>query len=853
MKISLKCLWLLASKIYKENKRRNLAIIIAISMATMFIVVVFSVTNSIQTMTFIQNLKVVGTRAEGMFYNLTAEEYDSLSQNPMFSDVSYSAFIGNVNVEKKGKTIEVRYIEEKAAEWCFSRLKEGQWAETSDEIVVDELFFAYTGEQYKIGDKLSLQLIIQGSNVEKEFIISGICESNKSSGISNLYISKSYLDEWLQIISEGVLQNQDISAAMRTMYCRFEYTNDSEEMMRNIWKQYYPEKTPDFRVNLAYGTEKTGATSIMIFVLIGVIVLCTYLTIYTVYYISATRDVQFYGQLKLIGLSNRQIGFLMKTQTFLQYVIAMPIGLLMGCGMGYVVLPLIISLAGYDSTAVFYMKWEHLLYAIGISLFCVVIGLRKPIKIISRISPIHTVGFAGIGKVKRKERKSSKVTLGQLALRNLQRYKHRMVLISASISVVLILFVCTSDMLSSVSLEGYMSFRKLPADFVIGTEKFVDEDLPMASVKRNISPLGDGSEPWIIENAILEDICKICPDEKIEPYYYLYNLHYNNSVTTERYINLYNAGKLVGDSYMIERLADYIKNDEKLLYWIEQRYYVDFETLERCKVVEGTLDKERFETGNYVVLIKSPYVADDGIIYHAGEKIELSEWVDGESFETLEDGTDQWLGEEKKEYEVMAVVDDVPLICVNFEAPIIAFLPSCRMPEGEVPPKLFAITLETDDVKVVEEVIDEYVGNRNGELSYLSQRVIKEELADVSNLIRLIGGGLAFIVALMAIVNFINHSMTMIIERREEFKTLRAIGMTKKQLIHMIRLENATIVGVSSLVGLIIGKVISNIGLKILCEEMYWLSYNQAVIPGVLLVVVLVVMAARYPGKRTIR
>lgn len=60
------------------------------------------------------------------------------------------------------------------------------------------------------------------------------------------------------------------------------------------------------------------------------IVISGYLLIYNILYISISRDTQFYGQLKTIGTTKRQIKRIVRSQIFRTAVIGIPSGLIVG-------------------------------------------------------------------------------------------------------------------------------------------------------------------------------------------------------------------------------------------------------------------------------------------------------------------------------------------------------------------------------------------------------------------------------------------------------------------------------------------------------------------------------------------
>lgn len=60
------------------------------------------------------------------------------------------------------------------------------------------------------------------------------------------------------------------------------------------------------------------------------IIISGYLLIYNILYISISRDTQFYGQLKTIGTTKRQIKRIVRSQIFRTAVIGIPSGLIVG-------------------------------------------------------------------------------------------------------------------------------------------------------------------------------------------------------------------------------------------------------------------------------------------------------------------------------------------------------------------------------------------------------------------------------------------------------------------------------------------------------------------------------------------
>ena len=73
------------------------------------------------------------------------------------------------------------------------------------------------------------------------------------------------------------------------------------------------------------------------------IVFTGYLIIYNVFQISVTNDIRFYGLLKTIGTTGRQIKALLRQQALLLSCIGIPIGLVLGWMVGGLLAPMVIQ------------------------------------------------------------------------------------------------------------------------------------------------------------------------------------------------------------------------------------------------------------------------------------------------------------------------------------------------------------------------------------------------------------------------------------------------------------------------------------------------------------------------------
>ena len=84
-------------------------------------------------------------------------------------------------------------------------------------------------------------------------------------------------------------------------------------------------------VNWAYASSEVDFTTIaMLAGILLLIVFSGYMIIYNIFYISVSKDIRFYGLLKTIGTTNRQLKKLVRRQALILGLIGTPIGLILG-------------------------------------------------------------------------------------------------------------------------------------------------------------------------------------------------------------------------------------------------------------------------------------------------------------------------------------------------------------------------------------------------------------------------------------------------------------------------------------------------------------------------------------------
>ena len=151
-------------------------------------------------------------------------------------------------------------------------------------------------------------------------------------------------------------------------------------------------------VNWAYNSTGilSGPTSIIAALAALLLIVFTgYLIIYNIFQISVKNDIRFYGMLKTIGTTGKQIRGMIRRQALLLSAVGIPVGLIAGYLIGKLLVPVVISATNADANAGITVSLNPLIF-VGSALFVlitVLISTGKPGRIASGVSPIEAMRF----------------------------------------------------------------------------------------------------------------------------------------------------------------------------------------------------------------------------------------------------------------------------------------------------------------------------------------------------------------------------------------------------------------------------------------------------------------------------
>lgn len=136
--------------------------------------------------------------------------------------------------------------------------------------------------------------------------------------------------------------------------------------------------------------------------------------------------------------------------------------------------------------------------------------------------------------------------------------------------------------------------------------------------------------------------------------------------------------------------------------------------------------------------------------------------------------------------------------------------------------------------KELQNMIDE-----KEEIALISYVDLRKEYEENKNMIAATSYGFLSILFLIVVFNLVNTTFTNVLSRKRELGILEAIGLTVRQEKKLLLLENFYIVGISSIIGMIIGYPAGYIAFLLLKREANYALYHFPILESLMLLAVL--------------
>lgn len=772
---------LVGERSMKNNRMRNIFAILAVALTTFMFTTVFTIGFSLAKNMNTMLLRQAGTRSEIFLMNPTAEQVaqakscPSLDHGGVMIPAATARAVGLS--DRDNFDILMKYHDEEDFKYNISPAMtdiKGSYPKAADEIMLSsDCLEALDITDPKTGMELSLML----DGEEKKF---KLCGYFKDYGFRNSYY-ESY-------VSKAFAEGRGLSVSKDGMLSMSAKKFKRDKLLSELESTVELADGQDFNTSYDPDEDNYIVIAAVVGIVCLIIIISGYLLIYNIMYISVSRDIRFYGLLKTIGATAKQIRKIVKVQVVRFSAVGIPIGIVLGALASFVAVPFAVNFvsAGTYSTMPTDISFDPFIY-IGTVIFSAVtvaVSCRKPAKIAGRISPVEALRYNGQSSDKIKPKKTTAGgKLHKMAFRNVFREKKRAVLVFASLLMGTFALLVTQSFFGSLKLENYADMY-FPDDFALYPNCSDDDDYEKTDPEK-VKAAQKLAEDIENTDGVTKIMLNLAADVDLLFDKDLYMPFMESdaewcNTPVEDMIKQYESGKgksftapVIGiDKAMIERHNS--KTEHK----------IDAEAFERGEicVVEGLSSEEQAEQlrGKTITLIDP--AANKRREIKIGECVTTSDryGFNIASYFHLPGTPEDIL----VSHSVIKEITDSPRI------------------EG-----IFAECAPEDEPRVKAQIED--LTNNNICIPSIAHIEIKSDmLKDFKSSMMsmsILTAGISAVLILIGIINFINVMVTGVYARRRELAVMESVGMTKIQIKKMLMLEGLYYGGLTTLLILTVG------------------------------------------------
>ena len=841
----------LAINYLKNNKKRTFIISLCILISTILITTILLFLDSYKEYRI--TVERNNSNWEVSYNGITYEEACTIEKHSNVKEISVMYEMGSAKSIDKDRNLKYTIIgfdENAMKNLIKNNLMQGRLPENSTEVV------CMNGD-YKIGDKL-IQTLENGEN--KEYIVVGTI----------LY--SDFIDSFqvVTLLDRAELKNSDtvditvLSNNIKQIYDDYfdiyyqlsTYRNQNGSSLENMTR--YNEDLLEYEGVLDYVSSFQKGIYAVEGIFIGIVVISSMIFIYSVVNISIIERKKYFGILKSIGTTSKQMRRSIRAELFIILFIVIPLGVLIGIGLDCLLITVVNNIFPDLSTSndgflrIFQVK-EEMNVAIpfstlGLSIIIIVLATYLssvlPIKKISRTQAISLIKqnreYVHINKRKHKKKsKDEKHIERKLAFKNIERYKSRYTAIIMSLVISITLIIVSNYYITNIVENAYRAEYNYEISLYYRIDKY-----------------GDLSEKIIddIQNANIADKIIL------------------NYATTQNLL------------VPIEKISDEEKELGKKIYGGDYKLYPHFQALYTENYEEvldvsclqvGVVELNKSALDNYLQKIGVDKLEDDECILMDYSNIK-TKYYNSIKFTNYEDGDFLTIGnssydilEKNTNIKIKKVTNIVPnltsrssntLIVVNKGIADKIYDRINGLEESKREFNVDYISLWVKDIEeadaLVQQLKEKYnlTSDPTESEEYIEGRSYEgnEDTIKLNLLINIFIYSFIGIITLVGIINMYNAINSSLETRKREVVRLITIGMEKKQINKMIFLENAICCVLALILGIAIGALVSYV-LYFLNIDFTWYAFEipwTSVIVSTLGIAIIAIMSTLYLKKK---
>lgn len=845
-----KCIRKLSWRSLWASRKRNIIVIIAIALTALLFTSLFTIVMSINSSYEMYTFRQVGGYCHGTFKEVTEEQIENISAHSNVKAAGKRITVGYMDGGVFAKApAEVSFMDDNCTEWSFAEPTTGHKPQGRNEITMDTHALKLLGVEPEVGAEIEMTYTVGALSempYEKTdtFTLAGWWEYDDISPVHYINISEEYAKEIeAEAMSKGLEPFRiDLNVMMAS---NMNIRGQMEQVDLDLgyaWDETGEGELVRIGVNWGYTTAQLGesmdvTTLIAIIAFLALVIFTGYLIIYNIFQISVTGDIRFYGLLKTIGVTPRQLRRIIRQQALILCVVGIPVGLLLGYVVGAALTPVVMARTTLGVGVSTVSTSPLIFFASALfALITVLLSCSRPGKIASKVSPVEATKYTEIVRSKKKHRTTRGAKVHQMAFSNLGRNKRKTVLVVISLSLSVVLLNILVTFTGGFDMEKYLA-KLTCADFVVSTtdyfryshsSSFISQE-QIEHIQTNTSPSLSGCgytmtgyRPigWMTEEHWLQDM-----------------MHYTSEENAKAGLEQQNRrGDLVSQSALIEGL-------DKSLF-------------DKLTVVEGDISPLLQDDTNAIAVVVPtddygnvsnfdfypPVGSTQTITY-----IDEGYYIDSRTGNLCDENTPaeymqfQLSASHDVDYTVCAYVTVPHSMSFRYYSTGYSFvLPIEKLnndSQHESIPMFYLFDTSDDIAEAsAENYLTDLTADDLSGLMYESKATLRAEFEGFQNMFLLLGGLLCAIIGLVGILNFFNTIMTGILSRKREFAVLQAVGMTSKQLKAMLVYEGLFYALSSALCALVLSFVINPL-VGDLLENMFWFFSGKFTIVPVIIAI----------------
>lgn len=821
----------LAQAYYKDNKRQNKVLIIAIAMSVFLLYSAFSIAYGKVRSDYLIDIRGMGTVATVSLENGSKAQYEQMKSLPYIIDTGIKKTVGSATFQEhwEGKLI---YLDNSAYEKmempAYTDII-GSYPLKADEIMLSASSLQQMNIDHpEVGMEIELRTILsEGAEETAIFTLSGYYTDYIDFSVMEpeAYVSKAFLDQH----EIPVFPADKIMAVTGSL-----------QDERGIETKLYSDLTMEYDAQQVFAENPMVKQSVegvfgSVSIAVGcgiVVILCAFMLIFNVVSITMGKEIRQYGMLKVLGTTEQQLKRIVYYQNIWNILKGIVIGTIAGILIVRLFLPAVLEKLFMQGLGESDVTGFYPVFAVGAgvlmfvtSFFATSLALRQVIK----WNAIDSIRYIETGnRTKKKQNLTTRFLIMEMAWRNITRSKKRLL-----ISVGSLLIGCITALGAEVIMTGTDITNQIEQnpDFRVGI---------LTGIFRF---------PEMVPDQINDDT-PVLSAEMLDT---IYKMEGVNQTTIKTAKGSYAVIDFLTDRALQPRRQSLDAPDKALafatLQIVDESYVTELERY----VADSDLavDMERFASGEGCILLHHNELSQE--LELQTEKT-LGEPITFYSLDAYGDQEDNAVNYEKGSLACAGYMDMTEkyfpeLQTTSFGNNINYFIMTKKAFEKlGFPEKTFDISFdikEGEDDAVVNQKLAQLIQKENQKIGVMDTFYLEanytlleseQNRIDTANIIL---GGLSLVILVIGIMNYGNMLSAMLSVRRKEIAVMQSLGLTKSQLWRMIFYEGIGYWVILILATLLAGStVLWFLGKAIKSKLLYF----KFIYPWQLLLIILVVM-----------